>query len=56
MRKILVRVTLILLAGLVSLPSWASLNHNHNSIKALAKAYGFLLGQEKSLNRLLKIA
>jgi hypothetical protein len=51
-RKILVRVTLILLAGLVSLPSWASLNHNHNSIKALAKAYGFLLGQEKSLKRI----
>jgi len=37
-----------------SLPSWGALNHNQNSIKALSKAYGFLLGQEYSLRRIEK--
>lgn len=51
-RAIIVRVGMVLLPALLSLPSWAALNHNHNSIKALSKAYGFLLGQENSLKRI----
>ncbi len=52
MSAIIVRVGVILLAALCSLPAWAALNYNNNSITALSKAYGFLLGQEYSLKRI----
>ncbi|MCX7772642.1 MAG: hypothetical protein N2376_05955 [Clostridia bacterium] len=54
MRIAIFRLGLMILAASCWTPSWAALNHNHSSIKALCKAYGFLLGQEYSLKRIEK--
>ena len=52
MSATILKLGLACLATVYLLPSWAALNHNQNSIKALSKAYGFLLGQEYSLKRI----
>lgn len=59
MRTILISVSSVIKPAAVWLTlfvfaipqAWAALNHNPNSVKALSKAYGFILGQEYSLAR-----
>jgi hypothetical protein len=53
-RVAILRLGLVILAASCWTLSWAALNHNHNSIKALSKTYGFLLAQEYSLKRIEK--
>ena len=43
-----------ILCFFLPLTSWAELNHNHNSLKKIIGAYGFILGQEASLSRIEK--
>jgi hypothetical protein len=52
MRVNIVRWMLFLLAVFQAIPCWAALNHNQNSVRALSKTYGFLLGQEYNLARI----
>jgi len=47
-----VRLGFALLAATYALSSGAELNYNQQSIKALSRAYGFLLGQDYSLERI----
>jgi len=51
-RHSMFRSALALVAALIAVPCWGALNYNQNSIKALSKAYGFLLGQELALRRI----
>lgn len=55
MRIAILRLGLAILAASCWSLSWAALNHNDNSIKALSNTYGFLLGQEYSLKRVEKV-
>lgn len=54
LRATILGLGLALLATVCSLPAWSGLNHNSNSLKALSRTYGFLLGQEYSLKRIDK--
>lgn len=46
------KIGLFLCALACAQAAWPALNQNHNSLKALSKVYGFLLGQEYSLAKI----